>query len=136
MVGHRVHGEVAAGEILAHVLDESDLVWVAHVGVGALNAVGGRLDGQAVHDGGHGAVLGTRLVHLDVSGAQGAGCFLPRRGGRDVHVVARAAEESVADEAADDPRLVSRVLEHVDDAQGVGGNLNDAGLICHAILLR
>ena len=109
---------------------------MAHVGVGALDAVGGRLHGQAVHDGCHGAVLGARLVHLDAGGAQGTGGLLPRRGGRDVNVVARAAEKRVADEAADDPRLVSRVLEHVNDAQGVGGNVDGAGLVCHAILLR
>ncbi len=136
VVGNRVHGEVAAGEVLAHVLHEANLVGMAHVGVGALDAVGGRLHGQAVHDGGHRAVLRARLVHLDAGGAQGTGGLLPRSGGRDVHVVARAAEERVADEAADDPRLVSRFLEHVDDAQGVGGDVDRAGLVSHAILLK
>ena len=124
MVGHRVHGEVAPGEVLADVLDEAHHVGMAHVRVGALDAVGGRLHGQAIDDGRHRAVLGTRLVDLDAGGTQHAGGLLPRCRGRHVHIVAGPAHERVAHEASDDPGLEPGALERADDAQCVSGHLN------------
>ena len=104
VIGHGVDGEVAPGQVERDVVDEGDLVGMASVGVGALDAVGGDLDGLAVHYRGDGAVRGPGLVNGDALLAQHALDLAPVRGGGDVDVVAGRAEKRVAT-----PRGVARI---------------------------
>ncbi len=121
MEGHRVHGEVTAGEVFSHIGHKAYLVGMTLVGVGALDAVGGGLHGLARHDGGHGAVGRAGLVDLDAGRAQHAGRLLPGGRRRDVNVVALGAEKGVPHPTAHDPGLVPGVLKGADDGQGIAG---------------
>ena len=129
MPRHRVHGEVATRQVLAHVAHEGHGVGMPTVGVGAVDAVGGDLHGPAVNDRRDGAVVDARLVHGHARGHKRALGVLPAGARAHVDVVGGHATQGVAHPAAHEPRLVPRRLERLEHGQAIGrrgGRLDSA----------
>jgi hypothetical protein len=113
-----VDGEIAAEGVFAGV-GEGDGFGAAAVGIGGIGAIGGDFDGNAVighdDDDAEGLAEGDRLgkERFDAVG---------ERVGGDVPVLGLAAEQEIADAAADEPRLVAVFAQGAQDVQGGGWN--------------
>ena len=109
--GHGVYREVAPAQVGLEARREAHGVRPAAVGIRALGAVGRNLavpaaiqycDGAVARAGRHGAAEEA----LDLAGPGGGG---------DVPVAGAAAHERVAHAAADEPGLIARALERIQD---------------------
>lgn len=105
VVGDGVHGEVAPCEVELDVIDEFHVVGVPRVGIRALDAVRGYLDGFPAYNGGNGAVLRSRFVYGVSLIEQNLLGSPPWGIRRYVGVMGRASHEFVAYPAAYNPRL-------------------------------
>ena len=108
-IRHRVDGEIAPREVLGNIFREFDRVGTPPVGVVAVDAVGGDLEGHTLDDDGHGAVLFACQDRVEIS--EDRLDFIGRRRGGDVVVVQRTPEHSIAHRPADDVSLVAERFE-------------------------
>jgi len=121
VVRHRVDDEIAAREILDERHAEHDMIGTPRVGVGALTAERGHLDVAVLAAPGHDR-------HGAVREAGGHGVAEQRehligmRARRDVPVARRAAEQCIADRAADGHGLVAGGGERRADRADVRGH--------------
>ncbi len=108
---HCIDREVAAGKVLPDIVYEGHGVRVPHVGISALRTVGRALYRLAADDSGHGAMLRSRLMHLDAGAAQDPLRLLPMGRCGDVDIVGSVSPEGIPHPAADDPCFISCILK-------------------------
>ena len=118
MVGQRIHGEVAAGQVLLDGADEGDGLGVARVRVGAIVPVGRDLQRLLIHYHGERAVRRARLVRAAAGRLEHALHLLPGCVGGHVDIGARPPEQRIAHETAHAPCLEAGFLE---SGEGEGG---------------
>ena len=103
MKGHRIDGEIPAGEVLPQAAGEGDPVGVAEVGIAPFPAEGRNLQHLAVQEDADGAVAHPHPV--DAAPREGGDDRFRRGGGGEVPVVGGKAHRRVPDAAAHCPAL-------------------------------
>ncbi len=120
---HGVHGEVPAGEVVLHRPHRDNLLGMTAIRIEPILAVRGDLDALAIRDGGDPAELDAASNNVDARGEQRALGLLPGTGAAHVDVMARRAQQRVANPSADVPRLQAGALQSLEHAQrGIARN--------------
>ena len=112
MVRHRVHREVAPGEVFLDAGNEPNEVGVPGILVRPVAAVRRDLERLAVHDDGERAVRDAGFVGREPLGFKEPLDILPSRIRGDVDVGAGPAEERIAHAPADEPCLETAFLKN------------------------
>ena len=114
MIRHRIHGKIAAREIIGEPVRERDRIGSAVVSVRAVDAVGRNLNGHFVDDRCDSAVLHTGLNDMEAAEAL-LDLFRARRGGA-VPVMRLRSAHRIPDAPADDICRIAGVGEGIEGA--------------------
>ena len=120
VIGNGVHGKIAAEQILIQLFGEGDLVRMAAVGIFAIDAIGCDLIIFMMQDDGNGAMLDARIKGMVEDGLG----FLGQGGGGDIPILRYAPQNGIADTAPDDIRLMTALIQFIQNPDRVLRNGN------------